>query len=196
MNQRMLGASTAGPSLEQLTVANAMHPGVVTCPLETPLPTVARMMAMYRIHAVIVFNEDSDNGAETELWGVVSDLDLVKAASAGDFANRTAGGTSVTPVVTVERDDPLGPSRPWLNTSAWSSSPASRAAEAASRLSPRPGGSRSSGLPRSPSAPRCPRGRRGAARHSFVRGRFLCGCRAQVGDGGQGHKAQLHRLHR
>jgi len=108
MNQRMLGVSTAGPSLEQLTVANAMHPGVVTCPLETPLPTVARMMAMYRIHAVIVFNEDSDNGAETELWGVVSDLDLVKAASAGDFANRTAGGTSVTPVVTVERDDPLG----------------------------------------------------------------------------------------
>ena len=108
MNQRMLGASTAGPSLEQLTVAYAMHPGVVTCPLETPLPTVARMMAMYRIHAVIVFSEESDDTSGAQLWGVVSDLDLVKAASAGDFADRTAGGTAVTPVVTVERDDPLG----------------------------------------------------------------------------------------
>ena len=58
MNQRMLESSSAGPSLEQLTVAYAMHPGVVTCPVETPLPTVARMMAMYRIHAVIVFSED------------------------------------------------------------------------------------------------------------------------------------------
>ena len=69
MNQRMLGVSTAGPSLEQLTVAYAMHPGVVTCPLETPLPTVARMMATYRIHAVIVFSEDSDDTAGRTVVG-------------------------------------------------------------------------------------------------------------------------------
>lgn len=107
MNQRMLEGSTAGPSLDQLTVADAMHPGVVTCPLVTPLPTVARMMATYRIHAVIVFSEESEDVSGAELWGVVSDLDLVKAASAGELADRTAGGTAVTPVVTVERDDPL-----------------------------------------------------------------------------------------
>ena len=104
---QMLESSKTGPALEQLTVEVAMHPGVVTCPLETPLATVARMMATYRIHAVIVFNEDSDDVASADLWGVVSDLDLVKAASAGDLEDRTAGGTAVTPVVTVERDDTL-----------------------------------------------------------------------------------------
>ncbi len=108
MSEQMLERSKAGPSLDQLTVADAMHPGVVTCPLETPLPTVARMMATYRIHAVIVFSEESDDLADAELWGVVSDLDLVKAASVTELADRTAGGTAVTPVVTVERDDSLG----------------------------------------------------------------------------------------
>jgi len=107
MSQQMLETSKVGPTLEQLTVGTAMHPGVVTCPVETPLPTVARMMATYRIHAVIVFNEDSDDVAGADLWGVVSDLDLVKAASAGEIGDRTAGGTAVTPVVTVERDETL-----------------------------------------------------------------------------------------
>lgn len=107
MSRRMLESSHTGPSFEQLTVGSAMHPGVVTCPLETPLLTVARMMATYRIHAVIVFSEESDDAAEAELWGVVSDLDLVKTASAGEIDERTAGGTAVTPVVTVEPDDTL-----------------------------------------------------------------------------------------
>jgi CBS domain-containing protein len=107
MNQQMLETSRNGPSLTQLTVADAMHPGVVTCPLETPLPTVARMMALYRIHAVVVFGEESDDLTGTELWGVVSDLDLVNAATAGEFEERTARGTAVTPVVTVEANESL-----------------------------------------------------------------------------------------
>jgi CBS domain-containing protein len=106
MSQQMLEARRT-PSLDQVLVADAMHPGVLTCPLETPLPTVARMMASYRIHAVVVFREESDDVGEAGLWGVVSDLDLVKAASAGDFEGRTARGTAVTPVVVVESDDTL-----------------------------------------------------------------------------------------
>jgi CBS domain-containing protein len=43
----------------------------------------------------------------SRLWGVVSDLDLVKAANAGEIGDRTAGGTAITPVVMVERDDTL-----------------------------------------------------------------------------------------
>ena len=84
-----------------------MHPGVVTCPLETPLPTVARMMALYRIHSVVVFGEESDDVVGPELWGVVSDLDLVGAATASELDDRTAGGTAVTPVVLVRADDTL-----------------------------------------------------------------------------------------
>jgi CBS domain-containing protein len=107
MSQQMLEATPRGLSLDQVTVAEAMHPGVVTCPLETPLPTVARMMALYRIHSVVVFGEELDDVAGNGLWGVVSDLDLVRAATAGDLDDRTAGGTAVTPVVMVEAGDTL-----------------------------------------------------------------------------------------
>jgi CBS domain-containing protein len=107
MSQGMLESSRTGPSLAQVAVVEAMHPGVLTCPLDTPLATVARMMARYRIHAVVVFAEESDDTADSQLWGVVSDLDLVSAASAGDVEERTAGGTAVTPAVMVAPDDTL-----------------------------------------------------------------------------------------
>jgi CBS domain-containing protein len=107
MSQQMLETRHSARSLAQVTIAEAMHPGVLTCPLETPLPTVARMMAAYRIHAVVVFGEESDDVAGAELWGVVSDLDLVKAANAGELEERTAGGTAVTPVVMVAPQDTL-----------------------------------------------------------------------------------------
>lgn len=109
MDQPMLEASRTGPLLEQLRVADAMHPGVVTCPLETPLREVARMMALYRIHAVVAFGESSGGVSGPELWGVVSDLDLVRAvgAGAGELDGRTAGGTAVTPVVMVAPNELL-----------------------------------------------------------------------------------------
>jgi CBS domain-containing protein len=107
MSQQMLESGTFGPSLEQITVSEAMHPGVVTCPRETPLRAVARMMSIYRIHAVVVFGEEPDDVGAAELWGVVSDLDLVNAASAGELEDRTAGGTAVTPIVMVDSHDTL-----------------------------------------------------------------------------------------
>lgn len=107
MTQQMLEKRNRPVLLAQLSVADAMHPGVVTCPLETPLPTVARMMAIYRIHSVVVFREESDDVEDAELWGVVSDLDLVNAANAGELEDRTAGGTAATPVVLVGYDDTL-----------------------------------------------------------------------------------------
>ncbi len=93
--------------LTELTVAESMHPGVVTCPLETPLRHVARMMALYRIHAVVAYGEDDDDIEGPGLWGVVSDLDLVRAAVPGRLEDLTARGTAVTPAVTIARDDTL-----------------------------------------------------------------------------------------
>jgi CBS domain-containing protein len=107
MSQQILERSHVGPSLEQLSVADAMHPGVVTCPIETPLREVARMMATYRIHAVVAFGEISENVTDPEFWGVVSDLDLVRATCSGDFEERTAGEIAATPVLKVSADDPL-----------------------------------------------------------------------------------------
>ncbi|MGZ6726024.1 MAG: CBS domain-containing protein [Gaiellaceae bacterium] len=105
MSQHMI--ETTGPSLAEVAVAQAMHPGVVTCPRETPLATVARMMTLYRIHSVVVFGEESDDGTGGELWGVVSDLDLVSAANTGALEDRTAGGTAATPAVLVDSNDSL-----------------------------------------------------------------------------------------
>jgi CBS domain-containing protein len=96
MNQLMESRTRTGPSLDQLSVADAMHPGVVTCPLETPLRDVAWMMGVYRIHAVVVYGEPGEEGPE--LWGVISDLDLVDVAAAGDFEERIASQIAATPL--------------------------------------------------------------------------------------------------
>ena len=47
-------SSHSYPALRQLRVIDAMHPGLISCSLDTPLRTVARMMATYRVHAILV----------------------------------------------------------------------------------------------------------------------------------------------
>ena len=82
-----------------------MSRGVISCPPETPLRIVARMMATFGVHAIFVFGphvEDDD----PRLWAVVSDLDLVAAAQL-DLDTVTAGTTAVTPFVTVDADRPI-----------------------------------------------------------------------------------------
>ena len=106
MTELMLVRGTAR-DLTEVAVADAMHPGVVTCPLETSLRDVARMMALYRIHAVVAYGEDTDDVQGPGLWGVVSDLDLVRAAVPGRLEDLTARGTAVTPAVTIAPDDTL-----------------------------------------------------------------------------------------
>jgi CBS domain-containing protein len=93
--------------LTETAVAELMHPGVVTCPLETSMRDVARMMSLYRIHAVVAYGEDNDDLEGPGLWGVVSDLDLVRAAVPGRLEDLTARGTAVTPAVTIAPDDTL-----------------------------------------------------------------------------------------
>jgi CBS domain-containing protein len=107
MKELMLEAGHVPRSFEQLLVADAMHAGVVTCPLETPLRDVARMMATYRIHAVVAFGEELDEIPGPSLWGVVSDVDLVRAANAPDFDTRTAGEISATPLLLIVADETL-----------------------------------------------------------------------------------------
>jgi len=94
-------------ALAATPVAQAMHPGTITCPPETPLADVARMMAAYGIHCVVVFADVDEADFEGRLWGVVSDLDLVEAAAAADLEERTAGGTAASPLVTVPPDESL-----------------------------------------------------------------------------------------
>jgi CBS domain-containing protein len=92
------------PLLATIEARDAMHPGVFTCPSSTPLVDVARMMTRYRIHAVVVTDDEDDAAG---VWGVVSDLDLVSAAAVDDIHDRTAGGTARTPLVLVYPHEPL-----------------------------------------------------------------------------------------
>lgn len=88
------------------TVADAMHPGVITCPHGATLRAVARMMSAYRVHCAIVFDE-RDEGSSGTFWGIVSDLDLVAGLGEGAIDERTAGEIAATPVVTISTGEPL-----------------------------------------------------------------------------------------
>jgi CBS domain-containing protein len=85
------------------SVGDAMSHGVISCPPETPLRVVARMMATYGVHAIFVFEHVDEDDEAPRLWAVVSDLDLV-AATRLDLDTLTAGATAVTPLVSVPAD--------------------------------------------------------------------------------------------
>jgi len=95
------------PELADVSVAAAMHPGVLTCPPETPLRDVARMLATYNVHGVFVYPQEDEHEEDAPLLRVVSDLDLVSAAASGDLDERTAGGSAAGRVVEVSGRDTL-----------------------------------------------------------------------------------------
>jgi CBS domain-containing protein len=98
----------AHPALERYRVIDSMHPGVISCPVETPLPIVARMMATYRVHAIVVLAHSLDTLPDGSLWGVVSDVDLIQAAQSPNFEQLTAQALAATPAVMVAASDALG----------------------------------------------------------------------------------------
>jgi len=94
-------------AFETATVGDAMSHGLISCPPETPLRVVARMMATHGVHAIFVFEYGEEDDEAPQLWAVVSDLDLV-AATRLDLDSLTAGGTAVTPLVSVASDSSIG----------------------------------------------------------------------------------------
>ncbi len=92
-------------SIEHASIAEAMHPGVITCPSDTSLRTVARMMAAYRVHCIFVVYEAEET--EPPVLSVVSDLDLAGGLMDGHLDQRTAGEFAASPVVTIHADETL-----------------------------------------------------------------------------------------
>jgi CBS domain-containing protein len=97
-------AFTRPTRIARLRVADAMHVGVISCDRETPLAEVAATMARARVHCVVV---ESGSGEAGEPWGVVSDLDLVAAATVRDLDDQSAGGSAAAPVVLIAPDETL-----------------------------------------------------------------------------------------
>jgi hypothetical protein len=93
--------------LDQIPVAEAMHAGVVTCPPDAPLLEVAGLMALHRIHCVVVREDVVEQTAGGAPWGIVSDLDLAAMAAAGEITGRTAGDSAATRVVMVVPNETL-----------------------------------------------------------------------------------------
>jgi CBS domain-containing protein len=93
------------PSIAHATVADAMHPGIMTCDPDAALTQVARMMATHHVHCIAVMGIAHEHG-ESLVWGIISDLDIVRAGIA-DGAENTAASIATTPIVSVAPSTPL-----------------------------------------------------------------------------------------
>jgi CBS domain-containing protein len=99
--------STDGPlsvQLEEVPVEQIMHAGFIGCPLETPLRSVAKLMADHRVHCVVGFGDATED--DVGLWGVVSDGDVV-AALAGGSESASAGEVASAEVLTMRPDESI-----------------------------------------------------------------------------------------
>jgi CBS domain-containing protein len=96
----------AGTQFLNARVSDVMTQTLITCSPSAPLRDVARLMADRRVHSVFVFDYGNEDDESPELWGIVSDLDLVAAAWA-NVDSQTAGESAVTPLVYVRQDDDL-----------------------------------------------------------------------------------------
>ena len=90
------------PAFERATVADVMRPGVMSCAPDAPLLTVAQTMATHHVHSVVVAGIATDAaGGDHLVWGLVSDMDVVRAAESG-IEGHTAADAARTEVVTVD----------------------------------------------------------------------------------------------
>lgn len=90
-----LEGSLLTPAYEHARVADAMRTGVISCPPDTAMDAVARIMATNHVHAVVITG--LAGGAP---WGIVSDTDLLHVAS--EARDRLAGSCATTDPVMVK----------------------------------------------------------------------------------------------
>lgn len=100
--------SFRAPRLAHARVEDAMHPGLISVPAQTPLRDVARILATRHIHCVVV--RGAPQAGAREAWALISALDLVRVAGGGEAAwleERTAGEVAVQSPPTVSSDERL-----------------------------------------------------------------------------------------
>ncbi|HTX09185.1 MAG TPA: CBS domain-containing protein [Solirubrobacteraceae bacterium] len=94
------------PSLRHATVADAMHPGIVSCDPDASLTDVARLMATHHVHSIVVTASSQGVDGGSLVWGLISDLDLTRAAI-GLGSDQTARTLALEPVISVRSTMPL-----------------------------------------------------------------------------------------
>ena len=93
------------PLLHQVKVGEVMHEGVVTCSASDDIDRVAALMADHGIHCVVAIDEGPPGQDDDRLWGVISDLDLMKGLESN--VNLDAGNLAELDVATVAPEDTL-----------------------------------------------------------------------------------------
>jgi CBS domain-containing protein len=89
------------PGLEHATVSDAMHPGILSCGADATLIDVARLMTTHHVHCVAVMGISHDGPGEKLVWGIISDLDLLRAGIR-TRADQPAGAIALQPIISVE----------------------------------------------------------------------------------------------
>jgi len=85
-------------------VSAVMHRGVINCQPQTPLIEVATLMAENGVHCVVVEGlARRPHLTEELIWGIVSDLDLMRAAAAGELESEV-DQVAATEIVTIDSD--------------------------------------------------------------------------------------------
>jgi CBS domain-containing protein len=92
--------------LDRVTAHRVMHHGVVSAAPPTPLSALARMMASAPMHSVVIDGLRRDAGGEHLVWGVVTDLDVVRALAVG-LDDAVAADLAATEPLCVDGDDRL-----------------------------------------------------------------------------------------
>jgi CBS domain-containing protein len=89
--------------LEDTTVGEVMHPGVIGCLPDTPMHELAGRMADLHVHCVAVSGIGKrPDGDEHLVWGLVSDMDVVHAAYRGELATPAGELAATTPIALPE----------------------------------------------------------------------------------------------
>ena len=89
--------------LGSLTVADAMHHGIVTCPPSAVLREVAQLLSEHGVHCAVVAEAPDDESPT--FWGIVSDVDLMRGLCSR--IPLTAGNLAALDLVTVTPQDDL-----------------------------------------------------------------------------------------
>jgi len=92
-------------ALGALTVADAMHEGVITCLPSAELLEVAAAMVEHNIHCLVAIDAGPPGADDDRLWGIVSDIDLMRGL--GSRVRLDAGNLATLDVIMVEPEEPL-----------------------------------------------------------------------------------------
>lgn len=93
---------------EATPVSEVMHEGVISATPQTTLRDLADEMYTHRVHCVVVDGlARGPRGTELMVWGIVTDLELMRATARGGL-DEACGAAAASEIVTIAPSDTIG----------------------------------------------------------------------------------------